>query len=192
MWVNIFEFAHTWLFRYFKMTCGIYLIVNTINCKVYVGSSSKINRRFSNHKSALNRNAHKNEYLQSAWLKYGELNFKFVIIELCSIDELLLIEQKWIDRFKSSDRVYGYNLSKNADCNVSPDLKTRLKISKSLLGHKHSIETKLKMSLSHKRNRYEHKSHFRKPPSWLGKKHSEETKRKISETLKLRLTCKNI
>ena len=49
---------------------------------------------------------------------------------------------------------------------------------KGMLGHKHSEETKQKMSETHIRI-------GNKPPSWLGKKHTKETRKKMSEIQKL-------
>ena len=61
--------------------CGIYVIQNTINNHIYIGSSINLKQRFSQHKSTLRNNTHKNKHLQSAWNKYGEENFEFIIIE---------------------------------------------------------------------------------------------------------------
>ena len=60
---------------------GVYKIINKVNRKYYVGSSNDINCRWNKHKSELNRNIHKNPYLQNAWNKYGVVNFNFVVVE---------------------------------------------------------------------------------------------------------------
>lgn len=42
------------------------MIQNTLNNKVYVGKTKqKIGRRFSQHKTSLNKNKHENQYLQN-------------------------------------------------------------------------------------------------------------------------------
>ena len=51
---------------------GIYSITNTINGKVYYGSSVDCERRWYQHKSSLNKNIHKNYHLQSSWNKCGK------------------------------------------------------------------------------------------------------------------------
>lgn len=99
---------------------GIYCILNTINNKLYIGSSSNLKRRKMFHFSRLSNNKHFNNHLQNAWNKYGELNFKFYIIDLYPQDDLEVIEEKYIKMSKSSDILYGYN--KTDKC-VSPPLK---------------------------------------------------------------------
>lgn len=46
--------------------CGVYKIINTINGKIYIGSSKDIDRRWSEHVRALELNAHINPHLQNA------------------------------------------------------------------------------------------------------------------------------
>lgn len=79
------------------MNSGIYQIENKVNSKVYTGSSNNIKRRWQKHKALLRHNKHQNSHLQAAWNKYGEDNFIFSIIELCSIDSLLDREQYFIN-----------------------------------------------------------------------------------------------
>jgi group I intron endonuclease len=94
---------------------GIYKITNTIDNKVYYGSSENIIRRWRDHKSCLRRNCHHSKYLQHAWNKYGEGNFIFEIVCLENDQEkLLVLEQKFIDDFDSTNPKNGYNISKIA------------------------------------------------------------------------------
>lgn len=76
---------------------GIYRIKNLVNNKCYYGSSKKIEKRLIRHRRELNNNIHINCVLQRAWNKYGEQNFIFEIVELCTIELLLEIEQKYLD-----------------------------------------------------------------------------------------------
>lgn len=78
---------------------GIYAIVNTLNNKKYVGSSSNIRKRYRQHYNELSKNNHVNTHLQRAFNKYGKDVFEFWILEQCEDirDTLLTIEQKWID-----------------------------------------------------------------------------------------------
>lgn len=77
----------------FLKNCGIYIIQNVVNGNIYVGSSININRRFSQHKSTLRHNTHRNKHLQNAWNKYGEENFEFIVIEHHSYPEKILCRE---------------------------------------------------------------------------------------------------
>lgn len=78
---------------------GIYAVVNTLNNKKYVGSSSDIKKRYRQHYNDLYKNKHVNIHLQRAFNKYGKDAFEFWILEKCEDikDTLIAIEQKWID-----------------------------------------------------------------------------------------------
>lgn len=112
---------------------GIYQIKNTINGKLYIGSTINLKQRFNDHKKLLRYNKHPNKYLQSSWIKYGESNFIFELIQEVSHDLLLIREQYFIDLHSSYDKKKGYNLSK---------------IAGNTLGYKFSEDSKLKMSNS--------------------------------------------
>lgn len=88
---------------------GIYAIKNIINGKLYIGLSSKIEKRFLYHKKCLIKNKHLNKHLQSSFNKIGIDNFEFYIIEECSIEELNDKEKYYIDLYKTYDNNYGYN-----------------------------------------------------------------------------------
>lgn len=60
---------------------GIYGIVNTINNKIYIGSSSLISRRVSKHFSELRNNRHTNKKLQDDYNKYGLDKFRVICLE---------------------------------------------------------------------------------------------------------------
>lgn len=95
------------------MISGIYKIVNKINGKYYVGSSSNISGsrgRWAKHKRMLTKNTHPNQHLQNAWNKYGFDNFDWVIIEKTPKEILLETEQKYLDTAKS-EKEKCYNQS---------------------------------------------------------------------------------
>jgi len=93
----------------FVIASGIYLILNLIDYKAYVGQSVNLKKRISVHKSTLRGNYHENEHLQRAYNKYGSDNFLFEILEECDVDSLDEREIFWISEFNSTDRELGYN-----------------------------------------------------------------------------------
>lgn len=60
---------------------GVYTITNTVNGKVYVGSSTNLTTRNSQQVYLLRRNKHTNQPLQDDFNQYGEENFIYEIIE---------------------------------------------------------------------------------------------------------------
>lgn len=97
------------------MGCGIYVIKNIINDKIYVGSSINIKDRLIRHKSMLRGGYHDNEYLQKSYDKYGEISFIFETIELCDITDLSDKENYFIKLYNSNNSDYGYNLALVSD-----------------------------------------------------------------------------
>lgn len=95
-------------------TPGVYVITNTMNGKVYVGSATSLYGRMNNHRVGLRKNAHDNRHLQAAWNKYGEDAFTFEVIVNCIVSLIVQLEQEWIDKLKAADSRYGYNMCKVA------------------------------------------------------------------------------
>jgi group I intron endonuclease len=123
------------LFPTMNNLTGIYKITNLINNKCYIGQTNNIPRRWSEHKSALNRNLHHNEHLQKSWLRYGERNFKFEVLEYCSLEELNTLEEFYVSKFNSYKR--GYNRTVGADGKgKAMSQEAREKIRKAKLGTK--------------------------------------------------------
>lgn len=56
---------------------GVYGIVHIPTHRLYVGSSSNIERRFAEHVKHLRSGKHHCAHLQNAWSKYGEDQFEF-------------------------------------------------------------------------------------------------------------------
>lgn len=95
--------------------CGIYVIINLINKKFYIGSSINIGKRVIRHKCDLNRRVHDNKHLQAAWIKYGKDSFKFDILKECSPSELKKLEQIYLDEYQCYIPEIGYNMCRNAE-----------------------------------------------------------------------------
>ena len=82
---------------------GIYRIYNKINNKNYIGQSINIEKRWEEHKRAMNyENEHTYNYpLYKAFRKYGLDSFEFSILEQCDSPQLTQKEQYWIDYYNS-------------------------------------------------------------------------------------------
>jgi len=113
-----------------KMTCGIYCIECLVNHNEYIGEGISIEGRWRAHRSYLNRNIHHNQYLQRAWNKYGEENFKFYIVEKCDKEELNEREIYYIKEW-GTKAPNGYNMTDGGD---------------GIYGFHHSEETKIRIS----------------------------------------------
>lgn len=138
------------------MTSGVYQILNIKNGKKYIGSSVNIEDRWNqSHLRLLRQGTHQNSHLQNAWNKYGEEAFVFSIIEECDPECLIEKEQSLLPE----DKTYGA-LKKNGFYNESPT-------AGSLLGVKHSEQSRLNMSIAHRDQQV-----------------SEEARKKISEKTK--------
>ncbi len=129
------------------MTSGVYYILNIINGKRYIGSSVNIKQRWRAHLRELRNGIHCNSHLQRAFDKYGEAVFVFEILENTERTKCVQREQYYLDLLLPE-----YNLSSMAG---------------SLLGYKHTFETRRKMSTAKK-----------------GKILSKEHRRKLSEALR--------
>ena len=114
---------------------AIYKIVNKINGKIYVGSCIGHYRRKAQHLWKLRQGTHDNNHLQSAWNKYNEENFEFIIIEFINnSNDLINREQYWIDKLKVCNNKVGYNKApqagNNFGCKMSLLSRKRMSASK--------------------------------------------------------------
>lgn len=100
-----------------KSNKGVYIIINVVNKKVYVGSTTNsFTKRFYDHKRKLRKGVHNNEHLQNAWNKYGEDSFIFSILEV--IEDNITIrnrEKYYIDFYNSCNREFGYNINSETE-----------------------------------------------------------------------------
>ena len=98
-------------FKEFNKQSGIYCIINTVNNKRYIGSAINLYERIRQHQHELSNNVHFNTHLQQSFIKYGIDCFKVEILEtcVCSYDELLKIEDKYILEYNCLDANCGYN-----------------------------------------------------------------------------------
>lgn len=93
---------------------GIYMLINDINKKKYIGQSKRLMERLGEHYRSAQPEIYRykserdsNSSIHLAMKKYGITNFSFKIIEICNENELDDRERYWIkyyDTYKS-----GYN-----------------------------------------------------------------------------------
>lgn len=126
---------------------GIYGIENTVNGKVYYGSTVDRDDRWRRHKRALKDGKHRNRHLQRAWNKYGEDAFRFVWMEDVPPEQLLDKEQVYLDCNEG-----GYNIATCAEAfmrgrKLGPQSEEhRRKIGDKSRGRVKSEETRKKLS----------------------------------------------
>jgi len=119
------------------MSSGVYTIVNIKSNKIYIGSTQRLNRRWNEHKYMLRNNKHSNPHLQHSYNKYGLEYFKFVILKECPVDNLLDLEDYYRTAYSKYYTLYDMETKSGAP----------------MRGRKHSIQTRTKMSKSHRHNR---------------------------------------
>lgn len=170
---------------------GIYKIINKVNGKYYVGSSSNIcgdvkGTRWKRHIWSLAKNIHHNIYLQREWNKYGKDNFDWVIVKEIPKEILLVEEQKYLDVAKI-EKEKCYNLTYVAGGGDWADV-VKKKFSKKRMGKgnpmygKHlskNHKEKIRIALKGKAKSLEHRNHL----SIIGMGHevTKETRQKISK-----------
>lgn len=120
------------------MSAGVYRITCKSNSHYYFGSSIKIESRFKNHILKLKTQNHRNHRLQRIYNKYGIDSLIFEVVEYCSPEETLIVEQKFLDKYAHDENCI----------NFCKDAKAPMK------GLKFSEHHKRKMSESQIRNQY--------------------------------------
>jgi group I intron endonuclease len=86
---------------------GIYIIKNSIDTRVYIGSAVNFEARKYRHILHLRNQKHHSRKLQRFVNKYGIDVISFEILEECRIDLLMQREQFYIDAFNSCEK--GFN-----------------------------------------------------------------------------------
>ncbi len=90
---------------------GVYQIRNTINDRIYIGSSFDIAARWREHKYDLRMNKHRNQHLQNAYNKYGKEAFVYEVLEILdSTEHQFEREQYWMDLKEACNKKKGYNI----------------------------------------------------------------------------------
>lgn len=170
---------------------GIYMILNTISNKLYIGQSSDMALRMRKHKNMLKGNRHFSSEMQTDWNKCGEDAFIFNVLEKVeSKNNLNKREEFWITFYKANTIYEVYNI--NNGRHLSEETKEKLrqantgdKNPKYWLGKHRSEEFKLKQSVIMK-GKMSGNNHpmWGKEGYWKGKVRPCDFKQKVSESLK--------
>ncbi|MGM9834762.1 MAG: GIY-YIG nuclease family protein [Bacilli bacterium] len=91
------------------MTCGIYMIQNKVNNKIYIGQAVDIEKRWRGHINAFKKGKGINIHFQNSWDKYGESNFEFTVICECNENQLNTMEEYYIFELMTNNSDFGYN-----------------------------------------------------------------------------------
>lgn len=178
------------------MTQVIYKIINLVNDKFYVGSTTNKKVRFREHRKQLRGNRHHCKHLQAAWNKYGEEKFTFEVVEeVADEGNLQSVEDWWLKQHFGKPHCYNSGAAAVAPWRgvygaghpnfgrpVTAEQKSQ--ISQTLkefyaadyfnhprVGKTHSAETKARIAEAKRAN---------PTRAWEGKERSAETKAKIS------------
>lgn len=169
---------------------GVYLISNSIDNRVYVGSARNLRNRYIDHIGSFRRCTNKATRLQAFVLTHSVEVLTFSVLCLCEPEQLLVMEQQYLDFYQSYDKEYGFNTYPFAGSSrghfASPETKAKLsaglrerspeiyaRASAALTGRARPDEVRAKISASRKGQN-------------KGIPLSEATRAKISATLKAR------
>lgn len=154
-----------------RSSSGVYALICKVNNKFYVGSSVNLANRLLDYMQPAYLGIRASSPVIRAIVKYGYINFCFVILETCLLEDVLEREQFWLDFLKPE-----YNLSPKAGSTLGVYLseETKSKMRLAHLGKSHTLETRQLMSET------------RKGPSNpnFGRHLDDATKAKLSATLK--------
>lgn len=90
------------------MTAGVYLILNKVTGKPYIGSTVNLVCRKREHFSDLRNKRHANRKLAHSWGVHGDAAFEFSVLLICAKKDLEFYEQHVMDAYDSVEN--GYNI----------------------------------------------------------------------------------
>jgi len=100
-----------------KRPLGVFLIRNTTNNKVYLGSGIDVQGIVNRHRFALSMGGHQSKALQKDWNELGADKFEFEILDQMeprdepgfdARGELKFMEEMWLEKLEPYD-ARGYN-----------------------------------------------------------------------------------
>ena len=144
------------IYKELRNKSGVYMLINNITKKIYIGSSLNLTKRMVSYYYYTNSDKLSKSVIIRAMKKHRLENFSLGILEFCKKDSkvCLNLEQKWLDKYKPE-----YNV---------------LNVAGNSFGFKHSIETIIE--LKQRLNKENHPK--------FGTVTSSETKKSISAGVK--------
>jgi group I intron endonuclease len=126
-----------------RISSGVYALICRVTNKVYVGSSVHLGLRLLDYTQPAYLAQQTRRPILKAIVKYGLINFIFIVLETCNSTDTLQREQYWIDLLNPE-----YNLSPTAGSTLGITLseETKAKIRAAHMGKTHSLETRRLMS----------------------------------------------
>ena len=114
------------------MKSGIYIFINKVNQKCYIGSAVDLNKRRLDHLCLLRQNNHHSRHFQRSFNKHKENNFLWFILERVEKSDLIKKEQYYMDILNPE-----YNICKiaNSSLGVKRSKETCDKIGKAKMGN---------------------------------------------------------
>lgn len=181
---------------------GIYIIRNSINHKIYIGSAVVFVRRFRQHKHLLLSGRHPSKHLLRHVAKYGIDTLSFELLESCPVETIISREQFYLDSLQPFVN-NGFNTSAIAGSTIGvkhteeakrkmsmlkkgkkPGEEVRARMSRSQRGRRMSPETIEKMRRAQSNKSYGPEARRNMSLSHIGKKQSQETKDKRAAALR--------
>jgi group I intron endonuclease len=172
-------------------TGGIYQIRCLVNGKVYVGSAKSFEWRWGSHLYELRKGTHINPHLQRSFIKHGENNFVFEILEvLGEYDKDLYFyrENFYIDLAITSGKFYNIAKAEGGWTHHTLERKSEIssKISRGLREHAASLtaEERKEKYGKHRGIPLSDETKAKVSAKLKGVPKSDETKRRMSEAQK--------
>jgi hypothetical protein len=95
---------------------AVYAISGASTVSLYIGATTRLDKRLDEHLSALAHDRHYNQSLQSDWNTFGATHFAFITLQfLKSAEQVRDAEKMWIEYFHKENRplynrpLGGYN-----------------------------------------------------------------------------------
>jgi group I intron endonuclease len=120
----------------------VYQIVCRTTGKRYIGSSKNVVVRWGAHRIALRSGRHSSPHFQRSWDKYGEDDFHFGVVVLCTEEEQRQLEQHWLSAsildgtsLNASSNAFGNSKGNGGACKGNSFKLTDEQIAKASAAH---------------------------------------------------------